>query len=283
MSADTLRPAPPDYARPATVGDAIALLAGTPDARPLAGGQQVVVGLGRGRPPGALLVDLAGIPELRAVEVTTGLRFGAMVTLAEAAEQAESVFPRPAALLARALTAGGDPAGRNRATVGGAVAAGRGDLPVALLALDGWLTIGSPRGRRDEPVERLYGAGRPALRRDELVLCVSVPFADPRTHGGYARLADRLSLGPVCAVAVACTVSDGLIRGPRVAIVAGDAPPVRWDAAELALASATAGADTPRPALAAVPAPPGFATTDYPRDVAPVLLERALEDALGTD
>ena len=283
MSADTLDQATLDYARPSTVGEAIALLAGSPDARPLAGGQRVVVGLGRSRPSGALLVDLAGIPELRAVEVTTGLRFGAMVTLAEAAEHAESVFPRPAAMLARALSAGGDPAGRNRATVGGTVATGRGDLPVALLALAGWLTIGSPRGRRDEPVEQLYGAGRPALRRDELVLCVSVPFAEPGLHGGYARLPDRLSLGPVCAVAVACTVAGGLIREPRVAIIAGDAPPVRWNAAEFALAGATAEADTPRPALAGVPTPPGFATTDYPRDVAPVLLERALTDALGTD
>ena len=76
------------YAAPRTVAEAVALLAATPGAAPVAGGTDLVVGVRAGKHgwPDAL-VAIHGVAELRGIEELPGggLRVGALVTHAELA------------------------------------------------------------------------------------------------------------------------------------------------------------------------------------------------------
>ncbi|WP_219672130.1 FAD binding domain-containing protein, partial [Streptomyces bambusae] len=122
----------PDYVRPAGLGEALALLRGTPGARLLAGGQSLLPELRAGRDRARLLVDIRRLAELRGITRTDAgaLRIGAATTLAELA--AHPLVLAAAPELAAAARANGDPQVRNLGTAGGNLAAaGRPtDLPV---------------------------------------------------------------------------------------------------------------------------------------------------------
>jgi len=73
------------YLRPGSLGDAIAALAEIPDARPFAGGTDLMSEIAEGIIAPPLIVDLGGVAELRGVEATRagGLSLGAGTTLTE--------------------------------------------------------------------------------------------------------------------------------------------------------------------------------------------------------
>ncbi|MBM3485593.1 MAG: 4-hydroxybenzoyl-CoA reductase subunit beta [Alphaproteobacteria bacterium] len=104
--------------RPASVEEAVALAAGDPAVRFLAGGTDMVVNIRRGIERPTALVDLSAIPELGAIDIDSGaLRIGAAVTLARLAAD-----PRVAAVWTAVAEAAGSVAGpthRAYGTVGG--------------------------------------------------------------------------------------------------------------------------------------------------------------------
>ncbi|HYW93456.1 MAG TPA: 4-hydroxybenzoyl-CoA reductase subunit beta [Gammaproteobacteria bacterium] len=105
--------------RPESIADAVAARGAEPDARFLAGGTDLIPNLGRDLGTPSMLIDLARIPELGALEVTAdgGLRIGAGVTLARLA--AEPAVVERFAAIARAAASVAGPTHRVRATVGG--------------------------------------------------------------------------------------------------------------------------------------------------------------------
>jgi len=66
-----VKPAPFDYLRPGSLAEAIAALAGEPDAKVLAGGQSLVPLLSMRLAAPSLLVDLNGLPGLAEVTVSS--------------------------------------------------------------------------------------------------------------------------------------------------------------------------------------------------------------------
>src|SRR3970282_1237845 len=86
-----------DYARPSTVEEAVALLAGYEGARALAGGQTIVnVMKSRAAAPD-VLVDLADLEVLRTIGFSADglLEIGAMVTCAQLVKSSEVEVARP--------------------------------------------------------------------------------------------------------------------------------------------------------------------------------------------
>ena len=167
-----------DYARPATVEEAISLLAAHEGARALAGGQTLVnVMKARAAAPD-VLVDLADLDELRAIGFSSDglLELGAMVTYAQLAASSEVEVARP--ILAEVAATIGDVQVRNRGTVGGnvCVADPTNHLPPLLVALDARFTI---RGRESERTvsadEFFLGVYMTAVGEGELLTKVSVP------------------------------------------------------------------------------------------------------------
>lgn len=183
------------HARPETVEQAAALLA-RPGARALAGGQSLVPALAaRLTPAPALLVDLAGLPGLDAIESLPGggLRIGALVR--QRAAERSPLVARRAPLLTAALALVGHPSTRNRGTVLGSLAHAEpaAEVPAVAVALDGIAEVAGPGGaRRELPArELLAGPGRLRLAPGELLLALRLAGAAPGERQAWVEFAPR--------------------------------------------------------------------------------------------
>ena len=126
-----------DYLRAASIAEAGELLRQHPGAKMLAGGHSLIPMLKLRLTAPSMLVDIGRIAELKGISVVGGaLRIGALTTHAELA--ASPLVREQAPALAEAAGHVGDPAVRNRGTIGGNVAHAdpASDLPTVLTALD---------------------------------------------------------------------------------------------------------------------------------------------------
>src|ERR1700730_16409340 len=138
-----------NYYRAGSVAEAGDLLKKHPGAKLLAGGHSLIplLKLRLAAPPA--LIDIGRIAELKGVTVRDGtVRIGALTTHADLAASAELRKHCPA--LAEAAKQVGDPAVRNRGTIGGNVAHAdpASDLPTVLTALGARFTVTGPGGTR---------------------------------------------------------------------------------------------------------------------------------------
>src|SRR4026209_367544 len=167
-----------EYARPATVDEAVSLLAAHDGARALAGGQTLVnVTNARATAPDVLR-DLADLDELRTIGFSSDglLELGAMVTYAQLAASSEVEVARP--ILAEVAGPTGDVRARARGPVGGTVCVAdpTNHLPPLLLALDATFTIRGKGGERTVPADEFFlGVYMTAVGEGELLNRVSVP------------------------------------------------------------------------------------------------------------
>jgi len=103
---------------PQTIAEALEARAREPNSRYLAGGTDLITNLRRGLQRHDALIDLRGIPELRAFTLDgSGLRIGAAVTLADLVRNERIRFEYPALVAAAQSVAA--PAHRESGTVGG--------------------------------------------------------------------------------------------------------------------------------------------------------------------
>ncbi|WP_138734681.1 FAD binding domain-containing protein [Modestobacter excelsi] len=172
-----------EFLQPATWAEALEAKAAHPDAVPIAGGTDVMVGINFGHLRPALLLDLTRVDDLR--EWTTGagaVRLGAGVSYARVITELGDRLPG----LAMAARTIGSPQIRNRGTVGGnlATASPAGDAHPALLAADAVVEVASVRGSRRIPVTDFYtGVKRTAMDADELIAAVHVtPPSGPQQY-----------------------------------------------------------------------------------------------------
>ena len=122
-----------DYIKVNSVSEAIQLLGNNEGAKLIAGGHSLLPMMKLRLAQPDMLVDIAGIEELRGVSVENGtLRIGALTTHAEIAES--HIVKDNAGILWEAAYGIGDPQVRNRGTIGGNVshADPASDLPTVL-------------------------------------------------------------------------------------------------------------------------------------------------------
>ncbi len=277
-----------DYQRPSTVDEAIqALSAAGDDGKVLAGGQSLIPMLRLRLSAPAVLVDLAGIADLRGVrEDGDGLLIGAMTRHADVL--ADPLVRRYVPLLAQATATVADRQVRHLGTLGGSLAHAdpAGDLPAVAVALDATMEIAGPDGRRSVPagdffVDYLTTALGPA---DVLV---GVRFASHEGWGTHYEKFQRMAQAWAL-VGVAATVrrENGTIAAARVALTNMGPVPVRARAVEDALTGADAGADAIAAAAALAgdgtrPASDLAASAEYRAHLAAVLTGRAVSAAAG--
>lgn len=193
-----MKPAPFDYCRPRSLAEAVAALAGEPDAKVLAGGQSLVPLLSMRLAAPTLLVDINGLPDLDTIEVgADGVRIGALVRHAALLASGEVARVQP--LLTLAIGHVAHATIRNRGTVVGSLvhADAAAELPVVLRLLGGTVEVEGPAGRRTIPADELYvGPLESSLAHDEVAVSAHVPALAPgagvafdeiaRRHGDYA-------------------------------------------------------------------------------------------------
>ncbi len=147
------------YARPATLADAVALLAEHgPDARLLAGGTDLVIRLRDGSARPSIVVDVKRIAELDPAirEVDGRLVIGATTAMTEIAAD-ERIRHRFTAL-AEAAAMVGSVQIRNRATLAGNLcnASPAADTAPALLVYGAVVVAVGPDGTRRIPIDELF-------------------------------------------------------------------------------------------------------------------------------
>jgi CO/xanthine dehydrogenase FAD-binding subunit len=212
-----------DFESPATLEAALAIKAARPEAVPVAGGTDIMVGInfGRLRPPA--LLDLTRIAELTAIDRSGPmLRIGAGVSYTRLIGELGGELPA----LAMAARTVGSPQIRNRGTIGGnlGTASPAGDCHPVLLVTDALVEAASSRGSRLIPAEGFFrGPKRHALDPDELITAVLIPRASgPQL---FAKVGTRNAMViAVCSLALALP--------DRVAIGSAAATPRRALAAE---------------------------------------------------
>jgi CO/xanthine dehydrogenase FAD-binding subunit len=273
------------FARPATVAEAVAVLAGGHGRwTPVAGGTDLLVRVRDGARPGGLL-DLTGLEALRGIRVEGGaLRIGALATHAEVA--AHEAVRKHAAALAEAAAVVGSPAIRNRGTIGGnlANASPAADAVPPLVALGAVVEIAGPDGYREVAVECLAaGPGRTLLGPGELIAAVRLSLPGPGRTSAFRRLGTRQALAIAkVSVAVAATVGpDRTLAGVRVALGAVAPTVIRAAAAEAALEGRAPAPDVLAGAEAAVrtdarPITDIRSNEAWRREMCAVLLRRAV-------
>jgi carbon-monoxide dehydrogenase medium subunit len=193
-----VKPAPFDYRRPETLTDAVAALAEDPGAKVLAGGQSLVPLLSMRLAAPSMLVDINGLPDLDAIEVTeAGVRIGALARHADVL--ADQDVRRVQPLVTLALSHVAHPTIRNRGTTVGSLvhADAAAEMPVVLTLLGGAVEVTGPSGSRTIPASELYvGPLETSLAHDEIATAAFFPALAPgarvafqeiaRRHGDYA-------------------------------------------------------------------------------------------------
>jgi aerobic carbon-monoxide dehydrogenase medium subunit len=193
------------FHRPDSLYEMSALLSAVTDSMPLAGGMTLLPTIKQRLAAPAALIDLSKIPLLSGISVSDDvLTVGAMTRHVDVAE---SDLVRGKIPLLASLAAGiGDPAVRNRGTIGGSVANNdpSADYPAAVLALDAIVVTDHREIAADAFFKGLFET---ALEPGEIVTSLRFPIP---SAGGYAKFKSPASRYAV--VGVCITKRGGKVR-----------------------------------------------------------------------
>ena len=215
-----------DFERPGTIDEAVKALS-EEGAQPLGGGQTLIPTLKQRLAMPETLVSLTAIPEIRGVcmDDQGRLCIGAGTTHATVAREAADKYPALAALAANI----GDPAVRNRGTLGGSIANNdpAACYPAAVLASGATVVTSRREIAADDYFEGLFTT---ALEEGEIVTEVKFPVPEAADYQKFEQPASRFALVGVFVAKHA----DGV----RVAVTGASEEGVfRWTEAEEALSS----------------------------------------------
>ena len=212
-----------NYQRPADRAAAAAAFKG--DARYLAGGQSLVQAMKLRLSSSEVLVDLAGVADLKGIKVdASNVVIGAMTTHASVGNSADVQRAIPA--LAELAGGIGDQMVRNMGTLGGSIANSdpAACYPAALLGLGATVQT----NKRTIAADSFFlGLFQTALQPGELITAVSFPIPKKAAYVKFKQPASRFAL-------VGVFVSQGA-GGVRVAVTGAKACAYRVPAMEAAL------------------------------------------------
>jgi carbon-monoxide dehydrogenase medium subunit len=257
-----------EYAKPASVGAALAILREHDGARALAGGQTLInVMKARAASPD-ILVDLNGLDDLKGIELGADgtLTIGAMATYTDILASAEA---RARPILGEVCATIADVQVRNRGTIGGNLCSNdpTNHLPPLMCAVGAQMTIVSESGERTVSSEDFFlGVYMTAVSQGELLTKITVPAGK---HDGFAAV--TLGVDGTCIANAAASVNGKV----RIALGCVDAVPIVVEAGD---------ADSvPAAVREAGLTPPGdvHASSEYRAHLAEVLAVRAARQALG--
>ena len=208
--------------RPETLADAVAALKDE-EAQALGGGQTLIPTMKQRLAQPGRLISLAGIAEMKGIDSDDDGRLCIGGGTTHGAIAAQSDYPALAALASRI----GDPAVRNRGTIGGSVANNDPSAcyPAACLASNATIVTNAREIAADD---FFLGMFTTALEEGEIVTEVRFPVPEAANYQKFAQPASRF---PLVGVFVA-KFSDGV----RVAVTgASEGGVFRWSEAETAL------------------------------------------------
>jgi carbon-monoxide dehydrogenase medium subunit len=213
-----------DFVKPSSVAEAVEALKAE-DAQPLSGGQTLLPTMKQRLAMPSSLVSLSGIAEMQGVSSAGGtVTVGGATTHATVAAQAGD-YPALAALAGGI----GDPAVRNRGTIGGSVANNdpAACYPSAVLGSGATVVTNAREIAADDFFDGMFAT---ALEEGEIITAVRFPIPQAASYQKFEQPASRFALTGVFVAKYA----DGV----RVAVTgAGSDGVFRWAEAEAALSA----------------------------------------------
>jgi carbon-monoxide dehydrogenase medium subunit len=285
-----MKPPSFEYLAPASIAEALSLLAEhANEAKLLAGGQSLVPSMNFRLAQPSILIDLNGIDDLFGIREAEdgGLLIGAM-TRQRTVERSSLVAER-APLLAEAMPYIAHPQIRNRGTIGGSLAHAdpAAELPAIMVALGASIHAQSASGNRTIPSSEFFlGLFTTALEPDEILTEITVPPLPARTGAAFEEFARRHGDYALAgATAVVTLAEDGTIsEGKLVFFSLGDGP-IEAHSVNAALRGAPVNEETIQAAAEAAdddiePTADIHATAAYRHHLAKVLARRTLLRAI---
>ena len=280
-----MKPAPFDYVRATTVGEAVAALAESNGAaKVLAGGQSLIPMLNFRIVDAPLFVDINGIDGLNRIEeiADSGLRIGALTRhfALETSELVQDRFP----VLHEAMKHVAHLAIRNRGTIGGSLshADPAGELPTMAVLLGAKIVTAGTFGRRRIAAADFFIAPlTTTLEPDEIVVAVELPGLPPGAGWGFEEFAQRRGDYAIAGVAAVVTMDGESVKEARIALMGLHETPVRAHAAEAALVDDGIDAAAAAARQCAEPINDLHGSADYRRHLTEALTRRALTAAMG--
>lgn len=212
-----------DFVKPATLADAVKAL-GQEGAQALSGGQTLIPTMKQRLAAPGVLVSLTGIAELQGVCTGDGgLHVGGATPHAVVAKEAAKYYPA----LAKLAGGIGDPAVRNRGTIGGSVANNdpAACYPSAVLASAATVVTNTRKIAADDYFQGLFST---ALEEGEVITSVIFPIPEKAAYVKFNQPASRFALTGVFVAKYPGSV--------RVAVTGASQNGVfRWAEAEAAL------------------------------------------------
>ena len=281
-----MKPAPFDYVRPDSLGEACRLLAGDEDARLIAGGQTLVPMLAMRLARPAKLIDILRLPELAGIREEAGAVIVGATTRQAQAER-DPVIRASVPMLARVLPWVGHPPTRNRGTVGGSIANAdpSAEIPLVAVTLGADIMLATTDGPTSMPADDFFiGPMLTTIGQGECVSAIRFPVWPHRRIGvGFFEISARRSDFAFVAAAAQVALDDEG-RCLEVALGVGGVGdrPLRLEVpslvgTELDAASVAAAVNAAAGELDATS--DLHASAAYRRRVASVLCIRALEQA----
>jgi carbon-monoxide dehydrogenase medium subunit len=283
-----MKPAPFEYAAPASVEEVVRLLtASKGTAKVLAGGQTLMPVMAFRLATPALLVDLRKVPGLGRITVAAdGVRLGARVRWRDILDDARLHEAHP--LLAEAITHVAHYQIRNRGTVGGSLAHAdpAAEMPGLAVTCDAELKLVGPGGARTVRAEDFFvGALSTVLADDEVLVEVRLPPWPPQRRWAFEEFSRRRGDFALAAVALFYdTDSAGRAQNAHVGVIGACNMPHRVPQVEAILNGRVVNAETIAAAAVAAEAavdPPAdlHASAAYRSALFAALLETALARA----
>jgi carbon-monoxide dehydrogenase medium subunit len=272
-------PAQFDYERADSVDAAVSLLqAHGEDAKLLAGGHSLLPLMKLRLAAPSVLVDIGRIGELSYVrEDGDRIAIGALTRHHDVANDA--LLAEHCPIVSHTAGLIGDPQVRHMGTIGGSVAHGdpASDMPTVLLALDAEFTARGPGGERTIAAGEFFsGLFETALNPDEVLTEIRVPKTGGRGWS-YQKFHRRSQDWAIVGVAAVMSGSNG---GAAIAYTNMAESPIRASAVEQALTgSGDAASAASHAAEGTNPPSDTFASAEYRRALAEVLVRRAIEEA----
>ena len=277
-----------NYARAGSVQEAVDILK-EGNARPLAGGTDLLVNLRGGKTDVETVVDVKDIEELNEISCSKsdGLTLGAAVPCYQVYNHGGIKAHYPGLIDAASLIGGTQIQGR--ASIGGnlANAAPSADAVPALIALGAVANIAGPGGRRQVAVEDYCTAPfQSVLQTGELLVSLSMPFPAKGSGAQYQRFIPRNEMDiAVAGAGVSVELDNGSFKSARIALAAVAPTPLFVKEAGEALAGKPVNDENIRMASAiardaARPITDMRGTIEYRKHLCEVLTRRGLNIAI---
>ena len=278
-----------DYAAPATLREALDLLAANPGAKALAGGQSLIPTMAFRLAAPPMLVDLGNLRELEKITIdANGAHLGARVRWRDIEDHAALAKAQP--LLVEAISHVAHYQVRNRGTIGGSLAHAdpAAEMPGVAVTCDAQIMVHGSRGARTIAAGDFFtGALSTALRDDELIVQVRLPGWPTNRRWAFEEFARRRGDFALAGVAVYYDLdANGRAANTHIGVIGASTRPRRIKVAESAVNGPALTEKTIQAAARALEGALDDAPTDlhasaaYRRSLAGALLERALTRTL---